>query len=95
MSALAGCKILRELSKLEDETESKLEMKKLAQKFEDLAHGTNDHERCLSAHLLRPSSGGAEPGMVGHYAQTRPTRLDLKCCWLEMVLNPFLSSDGL
>uniref|UniRef100_A0A3P9HQ68 Transient receptor potential cation channel subfamily M member 4 n=1 Tax=Oryzias latipes TaxID=8090 RepID=A0A3P9HQ68_ORYLA len=38
MSALAGCKILRELSKLEDETESKLEMKKLAQKFEDLAH---------------------------------------------------------
>ncbi|RVE69012.1 hypothetical protein OJAV_G00073620 [Oryzias javanicus] len=38
MSALAGCKILRELSKLEDETESKMSMKKLAQKFEDLAH---------------------------------------------------------
>uniref|UniRef100_A0A8K9XUJ1 Transient receptor potential cation channel, subfamily M, member 4a n=1 Tax=Oncorhynchus mykiss TaxID=8022 RepID=A0A8K9XUJ1_ONCMY len=36
-SALAGCKILRELSKLESETETKLSMKELAQKFENLA----------------------------------------------------------
>uniref|UniRef100_A0A7N6BAU7 Transient receptor potential cation channel, subfamily M, member 4a n=1 Tax=Anabas testudineus TaxID=64144 RepID=A0A7N6BAU7_ANATE len=39
LSALSGCKILRELSKLEDETETKLSMKDLAQKFENLAHG--------------------------------------------------------
>ncbi|XP_034566625.1 transient receptor potential cation channel subfamily M member 4a [Notolabrus celidotus] len=37
LSALGGCKMLRELSKLESETESKLAMKELAQKFEDLA----------------------------------------------------------
>ncbi|XP_061568851.1 transient receptor potential cation channel subfamily M member 4a [Cololabis saira] len=37
LSALGGCKILRELSKLESETESKLAMKELAQKFENLA----------------------------------------------------------
>lgn len=39
LSALSGCKILRELSKLEDETETKLSMKELAQRFENLAHG--------------------------------------------------------
>uniref|UniRef100_A0A8C1WJI6 Transient receptor potential cation channel, subfamily M, member 4a n=1 Tax=Cyprinus carpio TaxID=7962 RepID=A0A8C1WJI6_CYPCA len=38
LSALAGCKILRELSKLETETETKLCMKELAQTFENLAH---------------------------------------------------------
>ncbi|XP_051242794.1 transient receptor potential cation channel subfamily M member 4a [Dicentrarchus labrax] len=38
LSALGGCKILRELSKLESETENKLAMKELAQKFENLAH---------------------------------------------------------
>ncbi|KAM4531646.1 transient receptor potential cation channel subfamily M member 4a [Odontesthes bonariensis] len=38
LSALGGCKILRELSKLEDEAESKLAMKELAQLFESLAH---------------------------------------------------------
>ncbi|XP_037545243.1 transient receptor potential cation channel subfamily M member 4a [Nematolebias whitei] len=38
LSALGGCKILRELSKLEIETESKLAMKELAQKFENLAN---------------------------------------------------------
>ncbi|XP_074553310.1 transient receptor potential cation channel subfamily M member 4a [Halichoeres trimaculatus] len=37
LSALGGCKMLRELSKLEGETESKLAMKELAQRFEDLA----------------------------------------------------------
>ncbi|XP_053095244.1 transient receptor potential cation channel subfamily M member 4a isoform X1 [Pangasianodon hypophthalmus] len=38
MSALSACKILRELSKLENETETCLSMKDLAQKFEILAH---------------------------------------------------------
>uniref|UniRef100_A0A3B4X8D3 Transient receptor potential cation channel, subfamily M, member 4a n=1 Tax=Seriola lalandi dorsalis TaxID=1841481 RepID=A0A3B4X8D3_SERLL len=38
LSALGGCKVLRELSKLESETENKLAMKELAQTFEDLAH---------------------------------------------------------
>uniref|UniRef100_A0A4W5QU67 Transient receptor potential cation channel, subfamily M, member 4a n=1 Tax=Hucho hucho TaxID=62062 RepID=A0A4W5QU67_9TELE len=38
LSALAGCKILRELSKLESETAAKLSMKELAQKFENLAN---------------------------------------------------------
>ncbi|XP_037547333.1 transient receptor potential cation channel subfamily M member 4 [Nematolebias whitei] len=37
LSALSGCKILRQLSKLEDENETKLSMKELAQKFENLA----------------------------------------------------------
>uniref|UniRef100_A0A3Q1EV02 Transient receptor potential cation channel, subfamily M, member 4a n=1 Tax=Acanthochromis polyacanthus TaxID=80966 RepID=A0A3Q1EV02_9TELE len=37
LSALGGCKMLRELSKLESETENKLAMKELAQKFENLA----------------------------------------------------------
>uniref|UniRef100_A0A3Q3LU33 Histidine rich calcium binding protein n=1 Tax=Mastacembelus armatus TaxID=205130 RepID=A0A3Q3LU33_9TELE len=37
MSALSGCKILRELSKLETEPETKLSMKELAQRFENLA----------------------------------------------------------
>ncbi|XP_076852325.1 transient receptor potential cation channel subfamily M member 4-like isoform X2 [Brachyhypopomus gauderio] len=37
LSALSACKILRELSKLEDEAETKLSMKELAQKFENLA----------------------------------------------------------
>lgn len=39
LSALAGCKILRELSKLEMDTDTKLSMKQLAQTFENLAHG--------------------------------------------------------
>uniref|UniRef100_A0A3B4XAH5 Transient receptor potential cation channel, subfamily M, member 4b, tandem duplicate 1 n=1 Tax=Seriola lalandi dorsalis TaxID=1841481 RepID=A0A3B4XAH5_SERLL len=38
LSALSGCKILRELSKLEIENETKLSMKELAQRFENLAH---------------------------------------------------------
>ncbi|XP_063760023.1 transient receptor potential cation channel subfamily M member 4-like [Eleginops maclovinus] len=38
LSALGGCKMLRELSKLESEAENKLAMKELAQRFEDLAH---------------------------------------------------------
>ncbi|XP_034150967.1 transient receptor potential cation channel subfamily M member 4 isoform X2 [Esox lucius] len=38
LGALAACKILRELSKMESETETKLSMKELAQKFENLGH---------------------------------------------------------
>uniref|UniRef100_A0A8C5G230 Transient receptor potential cation channel subfamily M member 4-like n=1 Tax=Gouania willdenowi TaxID=441366 RepID=A0A8C5G230_GOUWI len=38
LSALGGCKMLRELSKFESETESKVAMKELAQTFENLAH---------------------------------------------------------
>ncbi|XP_048868863.1 transient receptor potential cation channel subfamily M member 4-like isoform X3 [Brienomyrus brachyistius] len=38
LTALSGCKILRELSKLEDETEAQLSMKELAQRFENRAH---------------------------------------------------------
>uniref|UniRef100_A0A8C1A2E9 Histidine rich calcium binding protein n=1 Tax=Cyprinus carpio carpio TaxID=630221 RepID=A0A8C1A2E9_CYPCA len=38
LTALGGCKILRELSKLETETDSKLSMKELATKFECMAH---------------------------------------------------------
>ncbi|KAJ8251090.1 hypothetical protein GJAV_G00217130 [Gymnothorax javanicus] len=38
LSALSGCKMLRELSKLELETETALSMKELALRFENLAH---------------------------------------------------------
>ncbi|XP_033963257.1 transient receptor potential cation channel subfamily M member 4-like [Pseudochaenichthys georgianus] len=38
LCALSGCKILREMSKLEAEAETKLSMKELAQRFENLAH---------------------------------------------------------
>ncbi|XP_053269192.1 transient receptor potential cation channel subfamily M member 4 [Pleuronectes platessa] len=38
LTALSGCKILRDLSKLETETENKVSMKELAQSFENLAH---------------------------------------------------------
>uniref|UniRef100_A0A671KF03 Transient receptor potential cation channel subfamily M member 4-like n=1 Tax=Sinocyclocheilus anshuiensis TaxID=1608454 RepID=A0A671KF03_9TELE len=38
LTALGGCKLLRELSKLEIETEAKLSMKELAMKFECMAH---------------------------------------------------------
>ncbi|CAL8303836.1 unnamed protein product [Lota lota] len=38
LSALSGCKLLREMSKLESETETTLSMKQLAQRFEKMAH---------------------------------------------------------
>uniref|UniRef100_A0A8C5F7S3 Transient receptor potential cation channel subfamily M member 4 n=1 Tax=Gadus morhua TaxID=8049 RepID=A0A8C5F7S3_GADMO len=38
LSALSGCKLLREMSKLESESETKLSMKVLAQRFENMAH---------------------------------------------------------
>ncbi|XP_056461031.1 transient receptor potential cation channel subfamily M member 4a [Gadus chalcogrammus] len=66
LSALSGCKILRELSKLEDETESKVSMKELAQKFENLAQDVfsscyqSSERRCFTL-LIRQSPvwGGA------------------------------------
>uniref|UniRef100_A0A8C5FUE4 Transient receptor potential cation channel, subfamily M, member 4a n=1 Tax=Gadus morhua TaxID=8049 RepID=A0A8C5FUE4_GADMO len=60
LSALSGCKILRELSKLEDETESKVSMKELAQKFENLAQDVfsscyqSNERRCFTL-LIRQS----------------------------------------
>lgn len=51
LSALSGCKILRELSKLEDEAETKLSMKDLAQKFENLAHGETVNTSTTNVHL--------------------------------------------
>lgn len=42
LSALGACKLLRELSKLESETENKLAMKQLATTFENLAHGESN-----------------------------------------------------
>ncbi|KAM6904750.1 transient receptor potential cation channel subfamily M member 4a [Xenentodon cancila] len=66
LSALGGCKILRELSKLESEPENKLAMKELAQKFENLAQDVfgecyqNSESRSFTL-LIRKSSvwGGA------------------------------------
>lgn len=39
LSALGGCKLLRELSKLEIETGNKRAIRELAKTFEKLAHG--------------------------------------------------------
>ncbi|CAL8305487.1 unnamed protein product [Merluccius merluccius] len=66
LMALSGCKILRELSKLESETESKVSMKELAQRFENLAHDVfsscyqSSESRCFTL-LIRKSPvwGGA------------------------------------
>ncbi|KAK9535884.1 hypothetical protein VZT92_008238 [Zoarces viviparus] len=66
LSALGGCKMLRELSKLESETETKLAMKELAQTFENLAHDVfgecyQSNESCSFTLLIRKSPvwGGA------------------------------------
>ncbi len=47
MTALGGCKLLRELSKLKIETEAKLSMKELATKFEFMAHGRMCESLCF------------------------------------------------
>ncbi|XP_060883276.1 transient receptor potential cation channel subfamily M member 4a [Labrus mixtus] len=66
LSALSGCKILRELSRLETETENKVSMKKLAQRFEHLAQDVfgecyQNSESCSFTLLIRTSPvwGGA------------------------------------
>ncbi|KAJ0015913.1 hypothetical protein NQD34_014203 [Periophthalmus magnuspinnatus] len=78
LSALSGCKILRELSKLETETETKLSMKELAQKFENLAHDIfsscyrSDESRSFTL-LIRKSSvwGGTTCLQMGMSADAR------------------------
>lgn len=39
LTALGGCKLLREMSKQGIETEAKISMKEMAMKFENMAHG--------------------------------------------------------
>ena len=39
LNALSACKMLQEMSKLESQTDTKLSMEKLAQKFKDKAEG--------------------------------------------------------
>ncbi|XP_065327652.1 transient receptor potential cation channel subfamily M member 4-like [Pelmatolapia mariae] len=78
LSALGGCKILRELSKREEETETKLSMKELAQKFENLAHDIfsscyrSDEHRSFTL-LIRKSSfwGGSTCLQIGVSADAR------------------------
>ncbi|XP_020779831.2 transient receptor potential cation channel subfamily M member 4-like [Boleophthalmus pectinirostris] len=78
LSALSGCKILRELSKLETETETKLSMKELTQKFEYLAHDIfsscyrSDESRSFTL-LIRKSSvwGGTTCLQMGMSADAR------------------------
>lgn len=55
LSALGGCKILRELSKLEKEVEEKVAMKELAKTFEKLAHGESLHMLHCSLHVCTHS----------------------------------------
>ncbi|XP_030019179.1 transient receptor potential cation channel subfamily M member 4-like [Sphaeramia orbicularis] len=78
LSALSGCKILRELSKLETETETKLSMKDLAQKFENLAHDIfsscyRSHESRSFTLLIRKSPvwGGTTCLQMGMSADAR------------------------
>ncbi|KAM8722529.1 transient receptor potential cation channel subfamily M member 4a [Acanthopagrus schlegelii] len=66
LSALGGCKMLRELSKLECETENKVAMKELAQTFENLAHDVfsecyqNSESRSFTLLIRKsPAWGGA------------------------------------
>ncbi|XP_056885153.1 transient receptor potential cation channel subfamily M member 4-like [Takifugu flavidus] len=78
LSALCGCKMLREISKLELETETKLSMKELAQKFENLAHDVfstcyrSDESRSFTL-LIRKSPvwGGTTCLQMGMSADAR------------------------
>ncbi|XP_051741445.1 transient receptor potential cation channel subfamily M member 4a isoform X2 [Ctenopharyngodon idella] len=78
LSALAGCKILRELSKLETETETKLSMKELAQTFENLAHDvfsecyqSNESRSCKLLIRQSPVWGGATCLQMATAAEAR------------------------
>ncbi|XP_048061675.1 transient receptor potential cation channel subfamily M member 4a [Megalobrama amblycephala] len=78
LSALAGCKILRELSKLETETETKLSMKELAQTFENLAHDvfsecyqSNESRSCKLLIRRSPVWGGATCLQMATAAEAR------------------------
>lgn len=78
LSALSACKILREMSKLENEAETKLSIKELAQKFENIAHDIfsscyrNDETRAFTL-LIRKSSvwGGTTCLQMGLGADAR------------------------
>ncbi|KAJ3608430.1 hypothetical protein NHX12_025477 [Muraenolepis orangiensis] len=78
LSALSGCKLLREMSKLESETETKLSMRELAQHFENLAHDVfgscyqSSEPRSFTL-LIRTSSvwGGATCLQMGTAADAR------------------------
>nr|XP_015818776.2 transient receptor potential cation channel subfamily M member 4 [Nothobranchius furzeri] len=78
LTALSGCKMLRELSRLENENETKLSMKELAQKFENLAHDvfsscySSDENRSFDL-LIRKSSfwGGTTCLQMGVGADAR------------------------
>ncbi|XP_035997628.1 transient receptor potential cation channel subfamily M member 4 [Fundulus heteroclitus] len=78
LTALSGCKILREMSKLEVETEIQLSMKELAQTFESQANGVystcyrNDESRSFTL-LIRKSNvwGGTTCLQMGMGADAR------------------------
>ncbi|KAK5881154.1 hypothetical protein CesoFtcFv8_021990 [Champsocephalus esox] len=78
LCALSGCKILREMSKLEAEAETKLSMKELAQRFENLAHDVfsscyrSDESRSFTL-LIRKSPfwGGSTCLQMGMGADAR------------------------
>uniref|UniRef100_A0A7N9B0N9 Transient receptor potential cation channel, subfamily M, member 4a n=1 Tax=Mastacembelus armatus TaxID=205130 RepID=A0A7N9B0N9_9TELE len=78
LSALGGCKILRELSKLESETETKLAMKELARTFENLAHDVfgecyqNSESRAFKLLIAKsPVWGGATCLQMASVADAR------------------------
>uniref|UniRef100_A0A8C6LWZ4 Transient receptor potential cation channel, subfamily M, member 4 n=1 Tax=Nothobranchius furzeri TaxID=105023 RepID=A0A8C6LWZ4_NOTFU len=78
LTALSGCKMLRELSRLESENETKLSMKELAQTFEMRAHDVfsscyrSDESRSFDL-LIRKSSvwGGTTCLQMGMGADAR------------------------
>ncbi|XP_062840821.1 transient receptor potential cation channel subfamily M member 4a [Trichomycterus rosablanca] len=78
MNALSGCKILRELCKLESENETKMSMKELAQRFENLAHDMfsscyqNNENRSFTLLIrMSPFWGGATCLQMATAAEAR------------------------
>uniref|UniRef100_A0A3B3CIE7 Uncharacterized protein n=1 Tax=Oryzias melastigma TaxID=30732 RepID=A0A3B3CIE7_ORYME len=78
LSALSGCKMLREMSKLETETEGKLSLKEMAQSFENLAHDIfsscyrSDENRAFTLLIKKsPVWGGTTCLQMGMGADTR------------------------
>uniref|UniRef100_A0A3P9JBU9 Histidine rich calcium binding protein n=1 Tax=Oryzias latipes TaxID=8090 RepID=A0A3P9JBU9_ORYLA len=78
LCALSGCKMLREMSKLETETEGKLSLKEMAQSFENLAHDIfsscyhSDENRAFTLLIKKsPVWGGTTCLQMGMGADTR------------------------
>ncbi|KAF6734696.1 Transient receptor potential cation channel subfamily M member 4 [Oryzias melastigma] len=78
LTALSGCKMLREMSKLETETEGKLSLKEMAQSFENLAHDIfsscyrSDENRAFTLLIKKsPVWGGTTCLQMGMGADTR------------------------